>query len=98
MNGIPKNKFDANSYLEQAQMFQEHFVKPLINEMKSAIDAQLAPLVADVQEVKNTLPRIDKLEANQRKALAVYGGICGFGGLLGGILWELVRRHLLHMS
>jgi hypothetical protein len=65
---------DLNN-LDDAERFQKHFVRPLVD----AVRAEVAPLVAsDRKQTK----QIERLEANQRRALAgmaVYATALGIG-------------------
>lgn len=51
--------------IDDAEKFQKHFVLPLVD----AVRAEVKPLV---EQTKANTDRIDKLEGNQKKALAGY--------------------------
>lgn len=54
--------------LDDAEKFQKHFVTPLVE----AVRAEVKPLV---EAQAKTEERLNKLEANQKKALIGYGGV-----------------------
>lgn len=90
----PNKPFDANAYLEEAEKFQTHFVKPLIVEVENTLKAQLAPLVERVKSVEQVIPRVDRLEGSQRRAFAIWTGVAAAVGLFGSRIWSFIKAHL----
>jgi hypothetical protein len=84
--------------LEEAERFQNLFVKPMVEAMEAKIEAQFTPIAASQARVESVVngfeSRIHRLEADQRKALWGWGAYCVAASTLLGIGLNWVKQKL----
>jgi hypothetical protein len=80
--------------LEDAERFRRLFVEPLIETLKAQLEIEFDRIRAEILEMHDILPRVDKLEANQRTAFMVYGILSVAAGLSSGLIMQLIRKWL----
>ena len=63
--------------IDDIEKFNTHFVKPMVDAVRSEVRDSMAPLIQDVKDLKtgaaSTEKRLGKLEGDQKKALIGFG-------------------------
>lgn len=96
MSGENSNKtVSFKEMMESAELYQEHFVKPLVTEMKMEIIRQIDPLITEVKAntaaIAAIAPRVGMLEKYWRNALLGWGFVTTMVGAAGPMLWKGIK-------
>lgn len=83
--------------LDVAERYQRTFVKPLVDAVTTQIDQHLAEMAKDLASVKTTVAAhtvdLNKLKADQKKALVGYGVFSSGVAMALAAGWTWIKGH-----
>jgi hypothetical protein len=84
--------------IDDIEKFNTHFVKPMVDAVRSEVRDSMIPLIQDVKDLKigaeSTKGRLDKLEGDQKKAMVGYAVFSAGLAAAIGAAWGWIKSHL----